>query len=150
MFTEKLYYKDAYIREFDAEILSCTAGDDHAYRIVLDRTAFYPEGGGQPGDSGFIGDIRVTDTIEKNDEILHICSSPLQSDPQRCSPLQQRVKQASHSSLSTPNPPWLPGLCCPEVPFPLCLFLSLPSRHLPVSHFLLCAQRDADDQWNLS
>lgn len=47
METTKLYYEDAYLREFDAAVLSCRE-EQGRYLVVLDRTAFYPEGGGQP------------------------------------------------------------------------------------------------------
>lgn len=49
METTKLYYEDAYLREFDAAVLSCRE-EQGRYLVVLDRTAFYPEGGGQPAD----------------------------------------------------------------------------------------------------
>ncbi|MBP1586055.1 MAG: alanyl-tRNA editing protein, partial [Lachnospiraceae bacterium] len=77
MTTEKLFYDDAYLQEFDAEVLSCNSGEKGSFLIILDRTAFYPEGGGQPGDRGRIGDAQVLDTIEKNGEILHVCSSAI-------------------------------------------------------------------------
>ena len=77
MVTEKLYYEDAYLREFDAEVISCSGGENGTFAVVLDRTAFYPEGGGQPGDRGLIGGITVLDTVEKDGEILHLCSSAL-------------------------------------------------------------------------
>ena len=44
---------------------------------MLDRTCFYPEGGGQPGDTGFLSGVRVTDTHERSDEIVHFCEQPL-------------------------------------------------------------------------
>ena len=47
--TEKLYYKNQYIETFEAEILSCKKAGEN-YEIILDKSAFYPEGGGQPGD----------------------------------------------------------------------------------------------------
>jgi len=75
MVTEKLYYEDAYLREFDAEVISCSSGENNTFHVVLDRTAFYPEGGGQPGDRGVIGGITVLDTVEKGGEILHLCSA---------------------------------------------------------------------------
>lgn len=71
--TERLYYKDQYIKEFSAKVLSCREGERGA-EIVLDRTAFFPEGGGQPGDTGFIGSAQVIDTVEKDGEVIHICS----------------------------------------------------------------------------
>ena len=71
--TERLYYEDQYIKEFSAKVLSCRDGERGA-EIVLDRTAFFPEGGGQPGDTGFIGSARVIDTVEKDGEVIHICS----------------------------------------------------------------------------
>ena len=71
--TERLYYKDQYIKEFSAKVLSCREGERGA-EVVLDRTAFFPEGGGQPGDTGFIGSARVIDTVEKDGEVIHICS----------------------------------------------------------------------------
>jgi len=70
--TEKLYYADAYLRSFDAVILSIVPKDS-CLEVVLDRTAFYPEGGGQPADHGWIGDLRVTDVHEKDGAIIHTC-----------------------------------------------------------------------------
>ena len=74
--TEKLYYLDSHMREFTATVLSCTPGK-HGYDVVLDRTAFYPEGGGQPGDSGMLSGIAVTDTHEQGETIVHYCEAPL-------------------------------------------------------------------------
>ena len=61
MATEKLFYEDVYCKNFRAKVLSCTPGK-HGFDVVLDRTAFYPEGGGQPGDTGSLSGVRVTDT----------------------------------------------------------------------------------------
>ena len=74
--TEKLYYIDSHIREFTAVVLSCEKGK-HGYDVVLDRTAFYPEGGGQPGDRGSLNGIAVTDTHEQGEQVVHYCESPL-------------------------------------------------------------------------
>lgn len=70
--TEKLYYENAYISTFEAEVISCTKADK-VYEVILDRTAFFPEGGGQPGDRGFIGEAKVIDTIDRDGTEVHIC-----------------------------------------------------------------------------
>ena len=70
--TEKLYGKDQYIRKFRANVLSCVKNGDKYY-VILDKTAFFPEGGGQPGDRGIIGGVKVIDTQEQGEDILHIC-----------------------------------------------------------------------------
>ena len=75
--TEKLFYMDSHIREFTAKVLSCEKGK-HGYDVVLDRTAFYPEGGGQPGDRGVIGGVTVTDTHEVGESVVHYCESPVE------------------------------------------------------------------------
>ena len=79
--TEKLFYKDAYQKTFEATVIECREGKN-GYEIILDQTAFYPEGGGQPGDIGYLqtGDqkVEVTDTHEKDGEILHFCGQPLE------------------------------------------------------------------------
>ena len=74
--TEKLYYQDSHIREFTAAVLSCEPGK-HGWDVVLDRTAFYPEGGGQPGDRGTLNGVAVTDTHEQGEHVVHYCESPL-------------------------------------------------------------------------
>ena len=76
MATEKLYYQDSHLREFTATVLSCSQGK-HGWDVILDRTAFYPEGGGQPGDRGILGGVAVTDTHETGGEIVHYCAEPL-------------------------------------------------------------------------
>lgn len=75
--TEKLFYQDGYLKEFSAEVLSCEQEKDH-YKIVLDRTAFFPEGGGQYGDIGWLNDIEVFDTQEKEDVVYHYTRQPLE------------------------------------------------------------------------
>lgn len=77
METEKLYYQDPYLREFTATVLFCEA-DKGAYQVVLDRTAFYPEGGGQPADHGTLGDAAVTDVHEKNGVVFHTCDTAVE------------------------------------------------------------------------
>ena len=68
--TDKLYYTDAYIKEFAATVIdSYTDGDRNV--IILDRTAFFPEEGGQSADTGCIGDARVIDVREKDGVIYH-------------------------------------------------------------------------------
>lgn len=74
--TEKLFYADAHMRKFTARVLSCEERGK-LYAVTLDRTAFFPEGGGQGGDTGTLGGIQVTDTREENGEIVHFCASPL-------------------------------------------------------------------------
>lgn len=72
--TKLLYYHDAYLKEFDAEILRVTKLDNH-YGAVLDRTAFYPLGGGQPADKGVIkgehGEICVVDVRMEKGTVVH-------------------------------------------------------------------------------
>lgn len=74
--TEKLYDTDSHIRIFDAYVLSCTAADG-GYNIVLDRTAFFPAGGGQPSDTGTLGGIPVTDVYETDRMVIHRAAAPI-------------------------------------------------------------------------
>ena len=74
--TEKLFYTDPFLKEFTATVLSC-AEEEGAYAVILDRTAFYPEGGGQPADYGTLDDAKVTDTRDRGGEVVHICDKPL-------------------------------------------------------------------------
>ena len=74
--TEKLYYKSAYIKEFEATVLSCEKNKE-SWLVILDRTAFYPEGGGQPADHGCLGEALVTDVHEKEGNIIHMCDREL-------------------------------------------------------------------------
>lgn len=75
--TEKLYEQDAYLTRFSALVRSCAAGRA-GWEITLDRTAFYPEGGGQPGDTGTLGGVTVRDTQARGGEVVHICDGPLE------------------------------------------------------------------------
>ena len=78
MRTERLYDDDPYLTEFRAEVIeTLTYGDK--YGIVLDRTAFYPAGGGQPWDTGYLNDEKVTEVIEKDGKLLHIVDNKLLS-----------------------------------------------------------------------
>lgn len=74
--TEKLYYQDSHLSAFTARITGCEPAGE-GYLLTLDRTAFFPEGGGQPGDSGRIGGVFVRDTQEKDGRILHYAEAPL-------------------------------------------------------------------------
>lgn len=73
--TKKLF-DDGALMEFDAVVVSCEQ-TKKGYEIILDKTAFFPEGGGQPGDVGTLGTAKVTDTVEKNGEVIHRCDSAL-------------------------------------------------------------------------
>ena len=74
--SEKLYYSDPFLQEFTATVLSCEQ-DKAGWKVVLDRTAFYPEGGGQPADTGILGDASVIDVREKEGVIVHTCDKVL-------------------------------------------------------------------------
>ncbi len=76
METEKLFYQDAFLRRFTAAVISCTPAK-HGFSVVLDRTAFYPEGGGQPADHGTLGAAAVTDVHEKDGGVVHTCTAAL-------------------------------------------------------------------------
>jgi alanyl-tRNA synthetase len=72
--TDRLYYHDSFLREFDARILSSEPVGD-LWHIVLDRTAFYPTSGGQPNDTGRLGDAAVLDVFDREDgAIVHVAN----------------------------------------------------------------------------
>ena len=76
MQTKKLYYQDSAIQEFTATVLSCRE-TEKGWAVILDQTAFYPEGGGQPCDLGVLGDANVTDVQEIEEAVVHYCDKPL-------------------------------------------------------------------------
>ena len=76
MATTKLYYENAFLQDFTAAVESCGAVKD-GFAVVLDRTAFYPEGGGQPADHGTLGEARVLDVQEHDGVITHLCDREL-------------------------------------------------------------------------
>lgn len=77
MDTIKLFYENAYTTAFDATVLACEERRGGGFSVALDRTAFNPEGGGQAGDTGTLGGVRVTDTHEKAGVIWHYTDAPL-------------------------------------------------------------------------
>ena len=76
MDTVKLYYENAYTQDFTAVVQSCEAVKN-GFAVTLDRTAFYPEGGGQPADHGTLGEARVLDVHEKDGVVTHLCDQAL-------------------------------------------------------------------------
>src|ERR1044072_5023972 len=71
--TERLYYTDSHLLEFDARVVSVSELEDGRAAVALDRTAFYPTGGGQPNDTGVLGPARVLDCLEDEGAgVLHV------------------------------------------------------------------------------
>ena len=78
METQKLYYKDSHMDRFSARVVDCRE-TDKGFEVVLDATAFYPEGGGQACDLGTLGGVNVLDVRERGEEIVHLCDGPLEA-----------------------------------------------------------------------
>src|SRR5262245_49021289 len=85
MKTERLYYNDPYMLEFDANVVAKRSVGDRI-EVLLDKTAFYPTSGGQPNDLGTIDGIPVLDCIEEEDTgaILHVVETPIAAGPVHC------------------------------------------------------------------
>lgn len=75
---KKLYYSLPYIKEFEAVVLSCVQGKGGRFEIELDQTGFYPEGGGQPSDTGLLDEVRVTEVHEKGEKLIHYTESAIE------------------------------------------------------------------------
>jgi alanyl-tRNA synthetase len=89
--TERLYYRDSFLKEFEANVLSCEREGDR-WKVILDRTAFYPSSGGQPHDTGKLGNAQVLEVVEElhgpsdaqksaADGIVHYTSAELPAGP---------------------------------------------------------------------
>ena len=74
--TRKLYYEDCHLDRFTARVTGC-AEAENGWRVTLDATAFYPEGGGQACDTGTLGGVNVRDVQEEGEDVIHLCDGPL-------------------------------------------------------------------------
>lgn len=115
MTTRRLYYDNAYEKEFTARVVSCEPAPIPAspepiapvWEVVLDRSAFYPTSGGQPNDLGKLGDANVFDVRDAEDEIVHIVDRPLKPGeikgcidwPRRFDHMQQHTGQHLLSAM---------------------------------------------------
>ena len=79
--TEKLYYSDSHIKEFEALVTACVE-ENGKYAVTLDRTAFFPGGGGQDFDAGTIDGVPVLDMCERDGDIVHILPQQLEQGRQ--------------------------------------------------------------------
>lgn len=75
--TRRLYYEDVYKKEFTAKVLECREAKK-GFQLLLDESAFYPEGGGQPSDTGLLNEVKVTEVHEKEGELLHYTEEAIQ------------------------------------------------------------------------
>jgi alanyl-tRNA synthetase len=80
--TKRLYYHDPYLTEFEATVIERTRLGD-APAVVLDRTAFYPEGGGQPADRGTLDDVPIVDVQVVDGRVVHVLAGELATDHAR-------------------------------------------------------------------
>ena len=94
--TERLYYRDAYLTEFEAEVVTLS---DDGRRAYLDRTAFYPTSGGQPHDTGRLGSARVLDVVDEDERIAHLLDRPLA--PGRVQGAVDRERRLDHMQQHT-------------------------------------------------
>jgi alanyl-tRNA synthetase len=74
--TERLYYSDSHLIEFDARVIDITERVSGWTAVTLDRTAFYPTGGGQPSDTGALDGARVVECTDEGDSVLHVIQGP--------------------------------------------------------------------------
>jgi alanyl-tRNA synthetase len=96
--TDRLYYTDCYLASFDAQVVD--RSEDNC-RIYLDRTAFYPQSGGQPHDLGLLGGEQVVEVIDEADRIAHRIAAPIHAGlvacqidwPRRYDHMQQHTGQ---------------------------------------------------------
>lgn len=77
MTTKRIYYDDAFLREFSASVVSAVENAG-TWRVVVDQTAFYPTSGGQPNDFGTLGEALVLGVVDEGDEIVHVVDRPVQ------------------------------------------------------------------------
>ena len=75
--TDRLFDEDSHLAAFPAVVTACEQEKDY-WKVALDQTAFFPEGGGQAGDSGYLNNVKVFDTHEKAGEIWHYTREPLE------------------------------------------------------------------------
>lgn len=108
METEKLYYQDPYLTAFTARVLSCEKSKS-GWAVVLDRTAFYPEGADSRMDHGTLGAVQVTDVHETNGVIFHTCDGPVEIGAEVEGP--STGPAGSTTCSSTPGSTFSPACC---------------------------------------
>ena len=77
METRKLYYENCHLVRFTARVCSCEQGEK-GWNVILNQTAFYPEGGGQASDIGTLGGVKVIHASEAGETVVHLCGGPLE------------------------------------------------------------------------
>ena len=79
--TDRLYYGDSSLAEFDANVVEAT---EDGLRLYFDRTAFYPDSGGQPFDLGTVNGVPVVEVIDEGERIAHVLSAPVSAGQVHC------------------------------------------------------------------
>ena len=98
--TEKLFEQNAYCKEFTAKVLSCEKKEE-IYEIILDKTAFFPEGGGQGADKGTLNGVEVLDVQNRGEEIVHTVTQEIPAGTEVTGKLDwdlRFVRMQSHSA----------------------------------------------------
>ena len=96
--TERLYYTDAYLAEFEARV---AARADEGRRVALDRSAFYPTSGGQPHDTGTLAGVRVVDVVDEDDVVWHLLERPLPAGQETVRGIVDRERRRDHMQQHT-------------------------------------------------